>query len=102
MAQVSEDCNVVSHRLRLASQPGTVAATPHREGQEATVTELPKLLYSTEEAAQILRMGKSTLQKHMAAGRVPHRRMLNGDRGMTLEDIEAVLEAAAFPAITAP
>ncbi len=66
------------------------------------MTELPQLLYSVEEAAAILRMGRSTLYKHMTAGRVPHRKMPNGDRRMSREDIDAVIAAAARPVVTTP
>lgn len=52
-------------------------------------------LHSITEAAQILRVGKSTLYKALNEGHVPHRRLPGTEIvRMSTEDIEAYLEAA--------
>ena len=54
---------------------------------------------SVEEAADILRMGRSTLYRLIQENRVPHRVLPTGKKVMTQADIEQILADAHRPAV---
>lgn len=58
----------------------------------------PHLLYTVTEAAQILRMGRSTLYEKAKAGQVTHTLNPAGKIGFTPADIDANLRAGHRPA----
>lgn len=55
-------------------------------------------VYTVNEAADILRMGRSTLYRLIKENRVPYRRLENGVR-LTNDDIDAILVEAHRPAV---
>lgn len=53
--------------------------------------------YTVEEAAPLLRMGRSTLYRAIRAGKVPYTLDPVGRRRFTDDDIEAIAAAGARP-----
>lgn len=56
-------------------------------------------VYSVKDAADILRIGRSTLYRLVKEQRVPHRVLPTGVRVLTQADIDAILEDAHRPAV---
>lgn len=56
-------------------------------------------LYTVDEAADILRVGRSTLYRSVKDKRVPYRIGLNGQFLFTAADLEQILEDAYRPAV---
>lgn len=59
----------------------------------------PRHFYTVAEAAQILRMGRSTLYELAKTGRIAHTVNPAGKVGFTQDDIDAALEAGHRPAV---
>ena len=57
------------------------------------MTDPPKLIYSVAEAARMLGVGKTTLQRKVRAGTVPYTEKVNGQRGLTQADIDSIVAA---------
>lgn len=57
-------------------------------------------VYRVEEAARILKVGRSTLYRRIAAGKVPHRHLDGVGVRMTDDDLRAYLDRSARPVIT--
>lgn len=58
-----------------------------------------RLYYTVEEAARMLRMGRSTLYRLARQGRVDHTLDPAGRIRFTRDDIDAALEAGRRPAV---
>lgn len=61
-------------------------------------TKITPIVYTVEEAADMLDMGRSTLYRLIKKQRVPHRRMPTGVVKFTQRDIDQILETAHRPA----
>lgn len=59
--------------------------------------ELPQLVYSVDEAADMLRIGRATLYRAIDERRVPHRKMINGQTRLTRDDVDRILADALVP-----
>jgi excisionase family DNA binding protein len=56
-------------------------------------------VFTLEQAAKVLRIGRSTFYRLVKEQRVPHRVLPTGVRVLTQADIDAILEEAHRPAV---